>query len=391
MAKKATRPAGSRRLLRAKPASGTEIPPADKLATAVWPIAVTAAQQALAPTPINDRFPIVVGQSLNASYISQCYRLATTGYLQQYVDLANEMLEQDPTLFSVVQKRIMATANGRMELTDPGLPLSDKDAGISKKILEACQTEVSRIPDLTQALQAQLWAIYYALGAEEIFWNRDSTGWHIDRFGFIHRRRLAYPNYQSWDLYIWDQGQVLGWDTPWGKSPTNSHLFGLRVGDWPGKFWIHAPQLRGDYPTRDGLARQTIMWAMLKRIGARGAASYLERFAKGFMDVSWTTTHADEGRTGPREATSEDIADANRMMESIGAGSGSGTAHPDSIQINPQSFDGGAGSKLTYQEWISLCDAQMSKAVLGGSLGTDAGQGIRRQPGARRSAGAGRD
>jgi 8-oxo-dGTP diphosphatase len=361
----------SRELALRAPDPGTSRPPESGAPPPVYPISVNVRQRALAPVPINDRFPFVIGQSLTASYVSSAFRLCTTGYRLQYVDLLNELLEQDAHLFSVLTKRIFSTANGRLEIEPAKLPKDHKDTEKAAELAEYVQQEVDRIPDLAQNLAALVWAIYTGLAASEIFWTKDSDGWHVDRLGFIHSRRLAYPDYQSWDLYVWDQGQVLGWESPWGTSPTNTGVFGLRIADYPGKFIVHAPQLRGDYPTRDGIGREVAIWALFKRIGARGASSYLERFAKGFMDVSYVT-----GKDGKaREASKEDINLAIQIASSIGAGSGSYAAHADSIVIAPKSFDGGTGTKLKWQDWIGLCDSQESKAVLGGTLGTEVGKG----------------
>lgn len=357
--------------------SGTDRPPTAGAPAPVYPIAVDREKNTLAPAPLVDRYPFVVGQSLNATYLASVFRLCTTGYRQQFVDLLNELLEMDAHLFSVLQKRILSTANGRIEITPAKLPKGHADYERAKKIADDCQTRIDRIPDMTQTIQGLLWAIYNGLSASEIFWNRDGKGWGIDRFGFIHSRRLSYPDGQSWSLYIWDQGQVLGWQTPWGDSPTNSGIFGLRVADYPGKFLVHAPQLRGDYPTRDGVGRETAIWSLFKRIGARGASTYLERFAKSFMDVVYNTPADDEhgDAAHARAADKEDIKLAERIGSSIGAGSDSYGAHGSNITINPLSFDGGSSSKLTWQEWIGLCDGQESKAVLGGTLGTEVGKG----------------
>lgn len=351
--------------------TGIAQPPRKGAPAAVAPISVTEEQRALAPWPLNDRFPFITGQQLSASYVSSVFRLCTTGYRLQYVDLLNELLEQDPNLFSVFLKRIVSTANGRFEITPAKLPKDHPDTDEAKKIAEFCQSEFNRIPDLCATNLSLLWSIYHGLSASEIFWDRVGKEWHIDRLGFIHSRRLAYPNFQNWELYIWDQGQVLGWGSPWGNSPTNSNLFGLRVANYPGKFLIHAPMLRGDYPVRDGIGREVAVWALFKRVGARGAVAYLERFAKGFMDVTYSTTK--EGK--PREANKEDIALAEDIARKLGPGSGSLAAHADSVQINAKSFDGGASSRLTFQEWIGICNAEEAKAVLGGTLGTEVGKG----------------
>lgn len=349
---------------------GTDMPPRKGAPPATPPIRTAPDQNAIAPWPLVDRYPLVQGQALNLSYVSSCFRLATTGYRMQYVDLLDELLEQDPHLFSVLQKRILSTANGRLEVVPAELPAGDPEAQLAKEVAGLVRTEIGRIPELSKQLAALLWALYYGLSAAEIFWTRDTGGWHVERLEFVHSRRLSYPSYQDFDLYIWDQGQVYGWTSPWGTQPTNSGVFGTRVADWPGKFVVFVPQLRGDYPTRDGLGRQLATWAIFKRIGARGAVGYLERFAKGFMDVTYSTANQDT-KGKPREATGEDIALAKNIAASIGPGSGSYGAHPDSVQINPKSFDGGSSSKVGFTDWLTICNSEQSKAVLGSTLGTE--------------------
>jgi phage gp29-like protein len=356
-----------------------ELPDPGKLATPPgrgaprpsYDVAVERQPTVLAPPPINDRFPIVVGQGLSLTYLSSCMRLATSGYRQQLVDLGNELLENDPHLFSVVLKRVVSSAVGRVEFTPHKLPEDHPDREAADDLARWVEQEVHGIQGLTGTLSRLLWGIFWGLAASEIHWTKDSDGWHVEQLAYIHSRRLSYPNYQSMDLYVWDQGQVYGWDRPWGASPTNEAPFGLRIADAPGKFVVHAPKLRDDYPFRDGLLRQTAVWSVLKRVGARGAAEYLERFSKSFMDVAWSTKA--DGQ--PREATEEDIAIAQAAAAAIGPGSGSYWAHPDSVKLAPQSYDGGASSKITYQDWIAVCDSQNSKAVMGGTLGTDVGKG----------------
>ena len=353
-----------------KMGADTGVIPSRKGAPAATPpVATTVRSDALAPWPLIDRFPLVQGQSLTSQYLASVYRLATTGYRQQFVDLLNELLEHDPHLFSVIQKRILSTANGRLDVTSAELPDGDPDKDLADEIRDLVIRELGRIPDMAQSLAGLLWGVYYGVSAAEIFWTRDSDGWHVQRLGFIHSRRLSYPDQQAWDLYVWDQGQVYGWGQNFNQ-PTNRATFGLRVADYPGKFIVFAPQLRGDYPTRDGTGREVAQWSIFKRVGARGAVEYLERFAKPYQDVTYTTT--DTGK--PREADKDDIALASQIAAAIGPGSGSFAAHADSIKIEPKSPDAGK-PKITWPEWIAICDAQISKAILGGTLGTDVGKG----------------
>jgi phage gp29-like protein len=339
-------------------------------------VSTSVAHRALSPWPLVDRFPTVIGQQLSFSYLASTFRLATTGYRQQYVDLLNELLEQDPHLYSVVQKRILSTANGRVDVVPFDVPEEDKsNHDLALRCARMVQAELGRIPNMAQRLAELLWGLYYGLTSHEIFWTKDGDGWHVDRLGFVHSRRLSYPDYNSWDLYLWDQGQVLGWESPWGSSRTNNGIFGLRVADWAGKYIVYVPALRGDYPTRDGIGRQTSTFATAKRIGVRGSMEYLERFAKPMMDTSWTTREeSPDGQTSvsPRNATKEDIEIATRLA-ALGPGSGSYAAHPDSVKLEPKSADGSASAKITYGEFVTLCNAEESKAALGGTLGTEVG------------------
>lgn len=344
---------------------GAAIPPASAAPPGFAPITTSASQGALAPWPLIDRFPNVVGQSLSFSYLSSVLRLCTTGYRQQYVDLLGELLECDPHLYSVVVKRILSTAVGRLDIRPFDVPEDHPLYEKAQEAAELCQREVARIPDLTQNLQALLWAIYTGVSASEIYWTRDGAGWHPERLQFVHTRRLSYPDSQSWDLFIWDQGQVYGWNSK--ASATANGYFGLRVKDYPGKFITHAPQLRGEYPTRDGLGRELSYWTLLKRIGARGASEYLERFAKGFIDVTYAT-----GADGkPRLAEDADIELAKELAARIGPGSGSFAVHGDCITLSPKGYEGTGTAKITWEQWISLCNAEMSKATLGGTINTD--------------------
>jgi phage gp29-like protein len=346
------------------------LPPAKGAPLEQPPIGVTPKYGALAPYPLIDRYPIVIGQNLTLTYIASVFRLATTGYRQQYVDLLDELLEQDPHLYSVVQKRVLNVANARLEIVPAELPEDDKRVDRATELAAWVGGELARIPELVQQLSGLLWGgVYYGVGACEIHWTRDANAWRADRLSFVHSRRLAYPDAQAWDLYVWDQGQVYGWSSPWGSSPTNNNIFGLRVADYPGKFVVHAPQLRGDYPTRDGVGRQTATFAALKRIAGRGASTYLERFANPWVDGAYSTQA--DGK--PREATDTEINDAKAAIQAQ-TGPPSSYLHPDTIKLEAKAADAGR-PKVTYTEWLGACNAELSKAVLGGTLGTEVGKG----------------
>jgi phage gp29-like protein len=336
-------------------------------ARVVQPIAQPKNDGALAPWPVIDRYPVVIGPGLSLAYVSSIFRLSLLGYRQQYVDLLDELLEKEPHGFSVLSKRILAVADGKVTLSPAECEESEKK--LAQEIADDCARKINRIPNLHQHMAALLWALYRAIEACEVHWTQDTDGWRPARLSFVHSRRLQYSVAGSWDLYISDSGQVLQ-SQSYGEAPTNKSIFGLRVADYPGKFVVHAPQMRGQYPTRDGLGRQLAYWFVLKLIAARGGAQYLERFARPWPEASYTTS--DDGK--PRAADDDDIDAAKAAMRSMGAGSLASWVHPDTIKLDLRTPDGsGAQGKLSYREWIEICNGEISKGGTGSTLTTEVG------------------
>lgn len=345
-------------------------------------------EYSLAPPPQVDRYPVVIGPGLSLAYISAIFRLSTSGYRQQYVDLLDEMLEKDPHAYSVVAKRANGVAGGRFELEAAKFDAKSNDEKKAQEVLKVVQSQIDAIPDFSTHLTSLSWGVFWGIAGLENHWVRDGNGWQLERLSFIHSRRLAYPRPMSWDLCVWDQGLVTAWNlppaldrahNPFGpprpttrqqgfRSPTEG-AYGLRIADYPGKFTIHAPQVRGNYPTREGVGREIAYWMALKLIAARAAPVYLERFAKPWPEGTFKTGDNEQ----KRKATTEDIRMAEAALKTMGAGSISNWLHPDSVSLELRNPDGGANSKVTFGEWIAICNAEESKAVLGGTLSTEVG------------------
>lgn len=319
----------------------------------------------LAPWPTTDKYPVVIGPGLSLQYISTIFRLSLQGLRQQYVDLLDELLDKDLHAYSIISKRVTAIATGVVQLTP-----SDGGSALSEEIASFCQKAINAIPDLMQQLAQLSWATFYAVVGNEIHWGRDGRTWFPERLSFIHSRRLSFPAPSSWDLYLWDQGATL----PNGPSlsrplvRTKPQSYGLRIADFPGKFIIHAPQIRGNYPTREGLGRQLAYWLALKLAASRNAPRYLEQFARPVPVASYASGPSDK----PRKASGEDIADAKAALKAMGAGALASWLHSDAITLDKNVFDTGT-AKITFKEWIDICNAEMSKAVLGGTLSTEVG------------------
>lgn len=352
-------------------------PPAafDTLDVVPTPDAVSAsATPSLAPRPLIDKYPIVIGVGLSFAYLAACQRIALTGYRQQYVDLLREILERDPHLFAVVRKTVLGVANGRLEITPALLPPNHPDTERAAAIAADVELRVRRIRALRSSIETLAWGSFYGVGAAEIHYAKDARDgtWIVTHLGFIHSRRLSYPDSQSWDLYVWDQGQVSSYQLP-GQALTNSNMYGLRVADWPNKFIVFAPQISADYPTREGSGRMIAEWALIKRANARNALVYLEQFAKPIPTATYNTADPDDEKPGPRVATNEDIAAAQQAVSALASGSLGSASLPDSITLELRAPAPG-NSKVTFKELNELCNEEESKATVGNTLTTSVGQ-----------------
>lgn len=332
----------------------------------------------VAPWPLIDKYPIIVGSALSLAYLSATYRLALTGYRREYVDALSELLERDPHLYAVLMQRVLTACGARMVL----LPRDQSPR--CKKIAEECQRIVDNIQGFRQSLATLVFSgIYFGLGACEIDWQpaerrvrgQTKLGWEPRKLNFIHSRRLNYPDPGSWEPRIWDQGQVLPNDYMTG-APTNT-LYGLRIKDYPGQFITFAPQLHADYPTREGVGRIVAFWSALKTMGARGAAQFVERFSKPWAIATYATTSTGTPRAAEASASNNDVGAANAALAALGTGSLAGCVIPDSVKIELRQVTG-SRSNIGHKDWIEICNRELSKGVLGQTDTTDGGgQGSR--------------
>lgn len=351
-----------------RPTEATTAPP-----VVAGPVAladVPAPDAVIAPWPIIDRYPTVLGSNLNHAYISAAMRSCTQGYRQQWVDVLDELLEREPFGFACLSQRILTTAGARKHVraaeAQPGTP----DAELAEKARALVEAQLKSIPNLTQHCATLLWSIYYGVTALEKLWervDRPDAKWWIRGLQLIHSRRLAYPDQADWRLHIWDQGAVSVAEAI-GTHPSE-RFWGLAVDDYPFKFIVHTASLRGDYPPREGLGRELAFWFSLKGMAARGAGQNVERFAKPW---TWATYNTGTPETPhPRTAVPADIDIAKAAVSALGTGSLAGATIPDSIKLNlTQPLSTGA---IGHKDFIGLCDEQISACIRGNTNTTKGG------------------
>lgn len=333
----------------------------------VPPVPVINDQSVFARPPQIDRFPVIIGANLNAQYVSSAFRLCNSGWRYQYVDLLDELLENDPDTRAVVRARILGVACGRYSVEPAilGDDASDAEREIAQELANEFEVEFNNIPFRTQRIQQLAWADWYGLSGLEIKWAHPSASkWEVADLSFIHSRRINLSNPTSWDVYIYDQGLVGPGSEYMG--PTVG-VYGLPVAKYPGKFLIHSPSLSGQYPTRDGEGRYVAFFMLMKRMVTRCSAQDFERTVRPWV-VGYFNRKLQEGHDTPL-ADKLDIQLLEAALGALGAGSMNSAALPNSVKIELLK----AAAAMSAVEFLGFLNKSIAKALLGQAFTTEPG------------------
>lgn len=320
-------------------------------------------ERSLALAPLVDKNPIVIGQNLSLAYMATAYRAALGGYRQAYCDLLSELLEHDPQSVATFGQRVLNVACARFEIIPADLPDGDERIPIAEAIAGDCRQQWERLPMRSQTISQLMWAVVSGLTGGENYWEprRDGMGrWRLAKIGFIHTRRLSMPDQGSWDVHVYDGGGMgaSAFEGLFQGGRRAPQAVSIRCADYPGKFVLHAPQLRAEYPTRDGLGRVVGTYMLLKRMVLRNSAQDSERFTKPWA-IAYSRALDGQGR--PRAANEKDIAAGDLAIKALGVGALSGASLPDSIKIELLK----ASTELSVKEFTEYLDGAIAKVALG--------------------------
>jgi phage gp29-like protein len=274
------------------------------------------------------------------------------GTRQTYCDLLTELIEGDPHAHAVLKKCFANISNRDYELVPPALD-SASDKRNAQVVADDVKRVIDNIPRWRASLYTLLWGHVTGVNASETLWGFDGS-WYVKALSSIPSRMIDFDD--DFEPYV----------PAWEGSQS-----GVKFSDYPGKFIVFAPTVTGELPTREGLGRILVYWLAFKRWGMRDFMSYTERYGKPTPIV----TH----KTGRDKADEDDVTLAGTLISGIGRGTQPGASIPDTLTVdfaNAASGSGGSGSgsdRTVHNALIALCNAEISKAVLGGTLTTEVG------------------
>lgn len=351
----------SGRQLRTQPGAGAhleELPPLAQLSARI------------APAPYNDRFGYTWGSALTPARITSVLQNADAGLMWSLADLCDEARERDGHLHAELQKRELRVAGAEWELVAP-----EGSGDNGEMIAKWCTQRLLEIDSrgslsftFGDAVASLMGAVFQGRAGLEVVW-RTEGGWYIpDGLHFIHPRRFAFST--DFVAHLWDASgtninalqPINVPDSPFGNWP------GIPFNRFaPGKFVVHQPRIRGVYPTREGLGRLLVWWSCFKRFTVRDFLALAEWAGRGLRIGYYATGR---GPMGDFQATPEDQEAIRLVLEAMSSSNSAVFADTTKPEIVNAPNDNDVHPNL-----IALCDAEESKAIVGGTLGSSVTKG----------------
>lgn len=270
---------------------------------------------------------------LTPSRLGSILREAEQGNIIALSDLGEDIEEKDAHVFSELQKRKLSllTIRGSVEPCRNASESEKKDAALVQELID-------EIPDFEDIVTDMADGILKSFSNIELEWNRWGNNWLI---GGAHFRP------QNWfQLNPGNRNEIRLRD----NSPQGAALqpFG----------WVqHIHRSRSGYPGRNGLTR-ILAWPFLfKNYSVRDLAEFLEIYGLPL-------------RLGKYPAGASDKEKSTLLQAVMSIGHNAGGIIPKGMEIEFQEAAKGASSP--YEAMMSWCERSQSKAILGGTLTSQA-------------------
>lgn len=300
-----------------------------------------------APPPRTDFYQRRVGSALTPQVVTSAFAQADQGQTWALADLLDEARETDAHLHAVLHKREWQVAGAAWEVRpfDESRP-AKRAAAYVEKVLKGLRSFSTAIAHLQSA-------VYHGRAVAEVIWRREGARLVPVAIEPVHARRVSIA--EDWRLCLYDNGEL---GSPYARWP------GVPLASFPeGKFLVHTPRVRGVYPTREGLGRPLLFMSMFKRWAIRDALALAEMAGRMARVGKFST-----GANGTPRATDEDVAALEDALENWS--SGVAFVHPDTTEV---AFEKPVSGNTIHSPIVEMMNSEMSKAVLGGTLTTDAG------------------
>lgn len=281
-----------------------------------------------------------------------------TGYLLNWSDFCDYILEMDPHIKGLVNIRTHSISGKKM-IIEPG------DNSESAKLAASFVREsIDNIPEFDKLTRQMLMGIFKGAAVAEIIYkrNEEKNCFDIEEIVPISLRRIkirlnpveedgqrfqtpATTGFGRWIYSYWNYG-----NNAYGEGIDVQEMF-------PGKFLIHSP---GDeeIPHYRGLFRSLAYSWFFKQAATAFWASGAEKYA-------FPVTYGKVPRTTPEASRLNLVQNINNLANDAAA------VFDEDVTIdtiNP----GATGGDSVWKQFLGYLNAEMTKLLLGGTLSVDA-------------------
>ncbi|MCD7948303.1 MAG: DUF935 domain-containing protein [Oscillospiraceae bacterium] len=286
----------------------------------------------------SDKYSDYPSNGLTPETLAAIFREADAGDVLRQSELFEEMEEKDPHLFSQLQTRKNAVTGLDYEI----IPF-DGDNPRDKEIAEYVSKVITSIEGFEDIQLDLLDAIGKGFAVSEIIWGYDSNG-HIT----VNDIRSRHQKRFFWDG-IDDSFRVRTKESPQGMLlPEN-------------KFIVHKYKARSGHTSRAGVLRVVAWMYLFKNYNIKDWIS--------FAEIYGLPLRLGKYQPGASEAEKKALMQALLQLGADAAG-----IIPDGTTIDFITTDKSSSTNL-YERLARYCDEQISKAILGQTLTSDAGSG----------------
>lgn len=301
----------------------------------------------------------VGAQRLDPAKMGSILRRADAGDTEAQYQMFSA-IEEDPHVHACLSKRKLAVTSRTLLITPSVDATADgaaDDAGRERAVIAAdlCNALVfgengkPGIDNWQQAMLDIADGIGRGFSLNQIVWERDT------------KRDLHIPV----ALQYWPQSSAfLGPYMPDEALPAdhirlNPDSIGTHPEDLQYGQWIkHVHKVRSDIIARSALLRIVAWWFLFKRFSARDWTIFVERYGMPLRLGKYGRGAQDEERNALLNAV-------------VSLGKDGGAILPDDTSI--EFVEAKLQGQIPHEPLARFCDEQISKAILGGSLSTDAG------------------
>lgn len=321
------------------------------------PQTTRAPRSYLAPNSLNGAYQQRWGSSLTPLALTAAIKSADLGTMFPLADLLDEVRETDPHVQATLAKREWVVAGAEWEVRPSRAYEAGQEPDVAKEARELCGSVLRSLPALPDRFADLMGAVYYGRAVVEVVWERQGGYLIPSRLYPVHPRMIQYD--AGWNLRLWSNMPPF----PFGAYP------GIAVQDAvPGRFIVHTPRIRGGFYTREGLGRTLAWWAMFKRWVVRDAMGLAEMAGRLARLAQFQSGRKDAPGAQSSRTPDEDVQYIVELLNNWNASVG--LVYPDDIDV--KLLPPVTGNTI-HQPLVELFNAEMSKAVLGGTLTMESG------------------